>query len=388
MRPVHPLRDLNEQTLRRRSSLKWREHPDDVLPLWVAEMDVVPDASVRDALTHAVAIGDTGYPHGTGYAEAFAGFAARRWGWDGVEPARTALVADVMTGIAEVLRLVSGPGDAVVVNPPVYPPFFDVVEHVGRRVVEAPLGADGRLDLAAIEDAYERAARSSATVTHLLCSPQNPTAVVHSADELGRLAALASHHGVRVVVDEIHAPLVPAGFVPFLAVPGAEDAFVVTSASKAFNLAGLKAALVLVGDGPRATADLARLPELVSHGPSHLGAIGHTVALREADAWLDALLADLADNRRLLARLLAEHLPGVRWGGGDATYLAWLDCRELPLGDDPAAIFLDVGRVAVSSGLPFGVGGAGHVRLNVATSPELLTDAIGRIASAVPVPTD
>lgn len=388
MRPAHPLRDLNEQTLRRRSSIKWREHPDDVLPLWVAEMDVVPDEAVREALTSAIETGDTGYPHGTGYAEAFAGFAARRWGWNGVEPARTAMVADVMTGIAEVLRLVSGPGDAVVVNPPVYPPFFDVVEHVGRRVVEAPLGADGRLDLDVVEDAYRRAARSSPTVTHLLCSPQNPTAVVHSADELARLAALASRHGVRVVVDEIHAPLVPEGFVPFLAVPGGEDAFAVTSASKAYNLAGLKAALVVAGPGPRATADLGRLPELVSHGPSHLGVIGHTVALREADDWLDALLADLADNRRLLAQLLAEHLPGVRWGGGDATYLAWLDCRALAMGDDPAAAFLAAGRVAVNSGLPFGIGGSGHVRVNFATSPELLTDAIGRMASAVPVPTD
>lgn len=378
MRPTHPLRDLNEQTLRRRTSVKWRQHPDDVLPLWVAEMDVVPDASVTAALTDAIASGDTGYPHGNAYAEALADFAARRWGWDGLDPSRTAYAADVMTGIAEVLRLVSGPGDPVVVSPPVYPPFFDVVEHVGRTVVEAPLGADGRLDLAAIEDAFVRCVGGRAT--YLLCNPLNPTAVAHTADELGTLAALAREHGVRVVADEIHGPLVPDGFVPYLSVAGAEDAFVVTSASKAWNLAGLKAAVVVAGE--EAAADLARLPEIVSHGPSHLGMLAHTVALCAGEPWLDAVVADLADNRRLLGELLDEHLPGVRWARGSATYLAWLDCRELGLGDDPAAVFLERGRVAVNSGPTFGIGGAGHVRLNFATSPTILDDAIRRMARA------
>ncbi|MBD8608587.1 aminotransferase class I/II-fold pyridoxal phosphate-dependent enzyme [Aeromicrobium sp. CFBP 8757] len=383
MRPLHPLRDLNEQTLRRRTSIKWRQYPDDVLPLWVAEMDVVPDASIRAALTAAIESGDTGYPHGTGYAEALADFAARRWGWDGLDPSRTAYAADVMTGIAEVLRLVSEPGGPVVVSPPVYPPFLDVVEHVGRTVVEAPLGADGRLDLAALEDAFRVAAGRAA---YLLCNPHNPTAVTHTADELGAVASLAREHGVRVVADEIHGPLVPDGFVPYLSVAGAEDAFVVTSASKAWNLAGLKAAVVVAG--PEASADLARLPEIVSHGPSHLGVLAHTVALRDGVPWLDAVVADLADNRRLLGDLLDEHLPDVRWARGSATYLAWLDCRALGLGDDPAAFFLEHARVALNSGLTFGSGGAGHVRLNFATSPPLLDDAIRRMAHALEVRSD
>jgi cystathionine beta-lyase len=386
MRPLHPLRDLNEQTLRRRTSIKWRQYPDDVLPLWVAEMDVVPDASVRDALTEAVATGDTGYPHGDGYARALASFASERWGWHDLDPARTAYAADVMTGIAEVLRLLSRPGDPVVVNPPVYPPFFDVVRHVGRVVVESPLGADGRLDLAGLADVLARVSADGGRATYLLCNPHNPTAVAHTVDELGVVAALARQHGVRVVVDEIHGPLVPEGFVPYLSVEGAEDAFVVTSASKAFNLAGLKAAVVVAGVG--AADDLARLPEIVSHGPSHLGMLAHTVALREGRPWLDAVQDDLADNRRLLAELLEEHLPEVRWGRGPATYLAWLDCRGLGLGDDPAAVFLEHGRVALNSGLPFGTGGAGHVRLNVATSPDILTDAVRRMAHAVAVRSD
>ncbi|KAA1380662.1 MalY/PatB family protein [Aeromicrobium fastidiosum] len=381
MRPLHPLRDLNEQLLRRRTSIKWREYPSDVLPLWVAEMDVLPPAAVTGALVAAIEAGDTGYPHGNEYAEAFAAFAADRWGWHGLDPGRTAYAADVMTGVSEAVRLVSGPGDPVVVNPPVYPPFFGFTEHAGRVVVAAPLGDDGRLELDGLDRAFGQAGAGGRRVTYLLCNPHNPTAVTHTRDELLAVASLARRHGVRVVVDEIHGPLVPTGFVPYLSLDGTEDAFVVTSASKAFNLAGAKAAVIVAGEA--AAADLEQLPEIVSHGPSHLGMIAHTAALREGSAWLDAVHADLADNRRLLADLLAEHLPAVRWGGGSATYLAWLDCRDLGLGDDPAAAFLAGGKVALNSGLPFGIGGAGHVRLNFATSPTILGDAIGRMAEVV-----
>lgn len=382
MNRSHPLRDLNEEILRRRTSIKWREHPADVLPLWVAEMDVRLAEPIAAALTSAVADSDTGYPHGNAYAEAFADFAAERWGWQGVDPTRTAYAADVMTGLVEAIRLVSSPGDPVVLNPPVYAPFFGFTEHAGREVVEAPLGDDGRLDLDGLEAAIIHAGAGGRPVTYLLCNPHNPTAVVHTRDELGRVAALAQTYGVRVVVDEIHGPLVADGFVPYLSVDGADDAIVVTSASKAWNLAGAKAALMVAGR--RSADDLARLPEVVAHGPSHLGVLAHTVALREGAAWLDALQADLADNRHLLSALLAEHLPMVRWGGGAGTYLAWLDCRELGLGDDPAAAFLERGRVALNSGLPFGTGGAGHVRLNYATTPEILTEAVVRLAAVVP----
>jgi cystathionine beta-lyase len=378
---LHPLRDLDEAALRARTSLKWREYPPDVLPLWVAEMDVVPAEAVVDALGRAIAAGDTGYPYGNDYAEAFADFAAQRWSWEGLDSTRTAYAADVMTGLVEAIRLVSGPGDPVVLNPPVYPPFFGFTEHAGRSVVEAPLGPDGRLELDALEAAFVRAGASGRPITYLLCNPHNPTAVAHTLTELSAVAALARTYRVRVVVDEIHGPLVADGFVPYLSVPGTEDAFVVTSASKAWNLAGAKAALIIAGEA--AAGDLARLPEVVSHGPSRLGMLAHTVALREGVGWLDAVQAGLADNRRLLADLLAHHLPEMSCVHGGATYLAWLDCRALGLGDDPAAAFLEQGRVALNSGLTFGTGGAGHVRLNYATTPEILTQAITRMAAVV-----
>jgi len=221
----NPLHALTLDRLRCRTSMKWRTYPDDVLPLWVAEMDVPLAEPVVRAVADALALGDTGYPAGTGYAEALAGFAAKRWGRHGIAVERTAIVPDVMLGVVEMLKLVTGPGDPVIVNPPVYPPFFPFVTHLDRRIAEAPLDADGRLDLDVLERAYRRAVAGGGRAAHLLCSPHNPTGTVHTAEELSAVAALAGRYGVRVVVDEIHAPLTAAGvdFVPYLSVPGAEN---------------------------------------------------------------------------------------------------------------------------------------------------------------------
>jgi cystathionine beta-lyase len=376
---VNPLRTLGLEQLRQRTSEKWRAYPADVLPLWVAELDVPLAGPVAAALHAAVELGDTGYTSGTAYAEALAGFAASRWGWE-PKVESTRLVPDVMNGIVEVLRLVAPAGSAVVVNPPVYPPFFSFLARAGYRVVEAPLGADGRLDLDAVERALPGAA------AYLLCSPQNPTGTVHTREELAAVAALARRHGVRVVVDEIHAPLAPPALhVPYLSVEGSEDAFALLSASKGWNLPGARAALAVAG--PDAAAEVARLHHDVTEGASHLGVIAHTAALREGGPWLDALLAGLEENRTLLGDLLAEHLPQLAYRRPQATYLAWLDCRPLGLGDDPAQAFLERGRVALLGGLPFGSGGAGHARLNLGTSPEVLTEAVQRMAHAVAGPT-
>jgi len=270
-RGPNPLEQVSLGELRRRTSLKWRTYPEDVLPMWVAEMDVMLAEPIARSLIDAIELGDTGYAAGTAYAEALQGFALDRWGWDGIVVERTAIVPDVMMGVVEVLRLVTEPGDAVVVNCPVYPPFYSFVEHMDRRIVEAPLTPEHRLDLDALGEAFARATAARNPAAYLLCNPHNPTGTVHSIDELGAVAALAATHHVRVVADEIHAPVIMPGqrFVPYLSVPGSENAFSLMSASKAWNLAGLKAALAIAG--PHATDDLARLPEEVSHGPSHLG---------------------------------------------------------------------------------------------------------------------
>ncbi|MFF3620518.1 MalY/PatB family protein [Streptomyces sp. NPDC002467] len=392
-----PLVRLSLEQLRRRTSMKWRTHPADVLPLWVAEMDVPLAPPVAEALHRAIDRGDTGYPHGTAYAEALAAFAAKRWGWDGIRIEDTAITPDVMLGIVELLRLITGPGDAVVVCSPVYPPFYAFVAHDGREVVEAPLGPDLRIDPGALEDAFVRARRGGRRAALLLSNPHNPTGVVHTRAELETVAVLARRHGVRVVSDEIHAPLVLSGarFTPFLSVPGAEDGFCVMSASKAWNLAGLKAAVAVAG--PESADDLRRMPEEVGHGPSHLGVLAHTAAFRDGGEWLDELLTGLDANRGLLGALVEEHLPGIGHVPPEGTYLAWLDCTALGLHDDeprdgpgvvadiagPARLFLDRARVALSSGHVFGTGGAGCVRLNFATSPTILREAVARMGRAL-----
>jgi cystathionine beta-lyase len=395
---MEPILGTTLDELRRRTSVKWRAYDPDVLPLWVAEMDVRPCPSVVDAVTTAMHAGDTGYPaeidaasastsgdgtsSGTGYVDSLAGFVRRRWGWD-LPTTQTMLVPDVMIGVSEMLRVLTDAGDAVVVNPPVYPPFYGFIDLVERRVVEAPLGADHRLDLDALAQAFSTARQGGRRAAYLLCHPHNPTGTVHTAEELAAVAALAREHGVRVVVDEIHAPLVydDARHTPYLAVPGAEEGIAVYSATKGWNLAGLKAGLAVAGDG--AVEDLRRVSEMVTHGASHLGVIAHAAAFSAGEPWLDALLGELDSNRHLLAGLLAEKLPEVGYRVPQATYLAWLDCRALGLGDDPAEAFRERGRVALNSGPEFGTGGAGHVRLNLATSPEILNEAVDRMAASV-----
>lgn len=395
--PSNPLEELNLAQLRKRTSMKWAAHPENVLPLWVAEMDVNLAPPIAECLKKTVDSGDTGYPAGTQLAEAVKCFASERWGWNGLAVERTAIVPDVMMGIVEVLRLITDRGDNVVVSPPVYAPFYAFVSHDGRNIIEAPLGGDLRISMENLDKAFAQATAGGKRAAYLMSNPHNPTGTVHTAAELTAVAQLARAHGVRVISDEIHAPLILAGatFTPYLSVPGSENAFALTSASKAWNLAGLKAALAYAGE--EAAEDLARMPEEVSHGPSHLGIIAHTVAFNQGRPWLDSLLQGLDDNRALLGKILAEHMPQVGYKAPEGTYLAWLDFSDMGITEEaqdgklatvaelsgPAQFFIDHAQVALSSGHVFGSGGSGHARLNFATSKSILKDGLLRMASSL-----
>jgi len=374
----NPFEQLSLAELRQRQSAKWRAYGDDVLPLWIAEMDVPLAEPVRRSIITAAERGDTGYAMGEPYARALHEFAVERWSWSGLDPARTRLVPDVMVGATEVLRQVTAPGSTVVVNSPVYSPFYAFVTSMGRRVVEAPLTDHGRIDFDALTDTFR-----SGTAAYLLCNPHNPTGTVHTRGELDHVGELAERHNVHVVADEIHAPLVLPGaeFTPYLSTTGGPRGFSLMSASKGWNLAGLKAALAVAGAD--AAEELARIPEEVSHGPSHLGVLAHTAALRHGGEWLEAVHNGLDNNRKLLGRLLRDWLPQVDWRPPEATYLAWLDCRGLDPGraSEPAAAFLERANLALSPGTEFGSGGAGRVRLNFATSEAILTEAVRRMAA-------
>ncbi|KAA9135082.1 MalY/PatB family protein [Microbacterium caowuchunii] len=382
---TEPLRALPLDQLRQRTSAKWRTYPDDVLPLFVAETDFPLAPAITRTLEHAVALGDTGYTSGdSGVREAYAAFAERRFSWS-PDPARMRTTADVSMGNVEILRRVVSPGDRVVVTPPVYPPFYDCVAEAGAEVERVPLRERGdgwELDLLGIEAAFAGGARAI-----LLCNPHNPTGTAHSRESLAALADIAARFGATVVSDEIHAPLArkDAGFTPFLAASdvAARVGFTVTSASKAFNLAGLKCAVMVAADGP--TSDLLRgMPEEVEWRTGSFGAMAAVAAFApESDAWLDSLIAAIDENARLLADLLARHVPGARYRIPPVGYLAWVDLSALGWGPNPAARILRDARVALHYGPAFGEGGAGHVRFNLACSPEVLTEAVERIGALV-----
>lgn len=380
-----PLRALPLDELRQRTSAKWRTYPDDVLPLFVAETDFPLAPPITEALERAVASGDTGYTPGrSGVREAYAGFAARRFGWD-VDPARMRTTGDVIMGVVEILRRVIEPGDRVVVTPPVYPPFFECVPEAGGMVERVPLRESDEgwsLDLDAIDAALAGGARAV-----LLCNPQNPTGTAHPRETLAALAEIAERYGATVLSDEIHAPLAQpgSGFTPFLASSeaAARVGYAVVSASKAFNLAGLKCAVMVTAD--TATEAVVRsLPVEVEWRTGHFGAMAAVAAFStESDAWLDALLAALDENRRLVAALLDEHVPGARYRMPEAGYLAWVDFSALGWGDDPARRILAEAKVALHFGPHFGDEGRGHARINMGCSPEMLTEAIRRIGALV-----
>lgn len=375
-----PFDTLTLAELRQRRSEKWATYPPDVLPAFVAEMDVPLAEPIKRALIDAIERGDTGYAHPAGLADAFAGFARAWFDWK-VDPGRVVLVPDVMVGVAEALRLTTPPNCGIVINTPAYPPFTPTIVEYGRRVVDVPLLRVERgweLDFTGLEQAFRAGARA-----YLLCNPHNPTGQVFSRAELEHVAALARRYDVVVVSDENHAPLTLPGatHTPFVSLDEQTlpPAVTVISAAKAWNLAGLKCAVVVAGSDALRTR-LGTLPAEVQTRAGHLGVLAAIAAFREGRPWLRALLAHLDRNRHLLTDLLAIHLPAVGYLPPRASYLAWLDCTALGLGDDPAAHFLAHGRVALSRGLDFGANGAGFVRLNMGTTRALLEEAVRRMA--------
>jgi cysteine-S-conjugate beta-lyase len=371
--------------LRRRTSEKWTAYPPDVLPAHIAEMDFALAPPIARVLREAIDAGDVGYAAASHseLAETFAGFAERRWSWD-VDPARVVAVPDVMVGVAELLRVLTRPGDGVVINTPVYPPFFSVIAETERTAVEVPLlEGDERLRLPL--DGIHRALADGADAV-LLCNPHNPTGYVAAEEELLALAGIVLEHDAILLSDEIHGPLVQPGkrHLPFCSLPAdaCETAITLTSASKGWNIAGLKCGLAIAAS-ERMRDALAALPVDLHDRVGHLGVRATVAALAEGEPWLDELREYLAGTHAFVQRLLAEYLPDVVCQPAQATFLAWLDCRTLGLGDDPAEHFLTHGRVALHPGPLFGPPGRGFVRLNVGTSRALVEEAVRRMASAL-----
>jgi cystathionine beta-lyase len=376
---------LTEDALRAGGSLKWSRYGS-AIGAFVAEMDFGTAPVVTRALHEAVDAGRLGYLTPQLAAEmgaAYADWSARRYGWQ-VPPERVTPLGDVVAGLQAAIEHFTPPGSAVVLPTPAYMPFLVVPGLMGRELIQVPMVEDsGRptYDLDGIGRALDGGA---GLVVHV--NPHNPLGRAFTAEEQLALADVVERAGSRVFSDEIHAPLVYPGAAhrPYASLTEATARHTVTatSASKAWNLAGLKTAqLVLSNDAD--VEHWARVGLLASHGASTPGVVANIAAYRHGGPWLDEVLGYLDRNRRLFAELLAERLPRVRYTPPEGTYLAWLDCRALELPVSAGAFFLEEAGVAFVDGPECGAPGAGHVRVNLATPAPVLTAIVDRMAAAV-----
>jgi cysteine-S-conjugate beta-lyase len=385
---AHPFDTIDLDSLRASGGLKWTMYPD-AIGAFVAEMDFGTAPAVTEALRSAVDSASFGYlpeAWADDMAEACAGWQLDRYGWE-VSPERIRPVADVVAALQVTIERFTPPGSAVILPTPAYMPFLEIPGLHGRRVIEVPCPVDDtgryRLDLDRIEQ--ELAAGAGLVI---LCNPYNPVGRVFERSELIELSAVVDRVGGRVFADEIHSPLVYPGavHVPYASVSdaAAQHTVTATSASKAWNLPGLKTAQIIFSND----ADLETwrpFGHVAGHGASTPGVLANTAAYRHGGAWLDEVVAYLDGNRRTLAELVGSRMPGVRFTPPEGTYIGWLDFRGsgLPEPADAAGLLLDRAGVALTDGRDCGLAGAGFARLVFAMPRPILEDAVHRIAEVL-----
>jgi len=375
---------LDLDVLRTRRTMKWSRYPPDVLPAWVAELDFPLAPAVLEAVRGVLDAQDLGYAEPGGLAEAFAGWAAGHQGWR-PDPALACPVADVMAGLEAALRVLTEPGDGIVLLTPAYPPFFALLKHLRRIAVswallDRPQGWS--LDLQRLDDALREGARAV-----LLCHPHNPTGRVLRPDELAAISEIVDSRGAYVISDEVHAPLLASDltFTPYAAgsASAAAHCVTVTSISKGWNVPGLKCALLQAQ--PATAQVITAVPQYERLRASVPGVAASIAAWTDDGGWLDELRQHLDQTRAELAGWV-QRSPAVRAHPGQAGYLAWLDLRGAGLGDDPARLLLERGRLAVNPGHTFALPaeqGHGRVRFNHGTSLPLLQEALRRIERTI-----
>ena len=372
--------------LRARGSVKWSAPGPGGFGAAVAEMDFGAAPAILDALAGLSADANFGYlpPFlAEELSAACAEFAKRRYGWD-VDPALIHHVPDVIKALELAITRFSRPGSPVILPTPAYMPFLSVPGYLGREIIQVPMRGDRgffTLDLDGISAAFRAGG-------HLLifCNPYNPLGRVFTRQEMTELSAVVERHGGRVFADEIHGPLVYPGarHIPYASTSdlAASHTLTATSASKGWNLPGLKCAQVILTNEP----DRQRWDELglfAAHGASNPGVVANIAAYRHGEAWLDEIVGYLDESRRLLAGLLSRHLPGIRYRPPDGTYLAWFDCAALDLPGSPGELVTSRAQLTVVDGPAFGAGGAGSFRFNFATPQPILTEMVERIAAAL-----
>jgi cystathionine beta-lyase len=375
--------------LRRKESVKWRRVDDDVLPAWMADMDFPVAEPVSDALAETIRRGDLGYPSWSNWmgpsplAEPFARRMTELYGWQ-PSPEWVRNFSDLVQALQVVIYLTTQPGEAVALHTPNYPPFLKTITMMGRRVISSLMertGDDWSFDPERLEQDVARAGCR----TLIIVNPHNPTGHVFTYAELHALADIALRNDMLIVADEIFAELTypPHCHIPIASLGPdiASRTVTLTSATKAFNFAGLRCAVAHVG--------ATRLREALDACPPDffgvldvLGVEATKAAWKRGTPWLAAVVDHLRANRDLIAGTLADRAPAIGYHPPQATYLAWLDCRRLETATEPAAFFRAKAKVELSSGEGYGPGGAGFARLNFATSTKILTEILNRMSTA------
>jgi len=376
---------------RHTDSAKWRRYDEDILPLWVADMDFAVPEPVLRALEERVAHGIFGYGQPPdGLCEVIQGRLARLYGWR-VETDEIFFLPGVVTGFNLACHAVGTPGDEVLVETPVYPPMLAAPGNSGRICKIVPLVEEEERyehDF----DGFERAildTDTGRTSLFLLCNPHNPMGRVFETTELERLAEICLRHDVVICSDEIHCDIVYQNHrhVPIASLAPEIGAQTITlfAPSKTFNVAGLSCSVGVIQN-----PDLrARLEQAGAGLVPHVNVLGYTAALaayRDGQPWLDALLVYLEANRDYLLEYIATHMPGIKCKKPEGTFLAWLDCREADVPGNPHQFFLERARVALNDGAPFGAGGEGFVRLNFGCPRATLAEALERMRTALEKP--
>jgi cystathionine beta-lyase len=369
---------------RHTESLKWHYYDEDVLPLWVADMDfAVPEPVIR-ALQERVAHGIFGYglPPGS-LREVIQGRLARLYGWH-VETGEIFFVPGVVTGFNLACHAIGAPGDEVLVETPVYPPMLSAPGDAARICKVVPL-VEGRERYEHDFDAFEQTVTEH-TSLFLFCNPHNPVGRVFETTELERLAEICLRHDIVICSDEIHCDFTYQGHrhVPIASLSPEVAAQTITllAPSKTYNIAGLSCSVGVIQN-----PDLrARLKQTCTGLVPHVNVLGYTAGLaayRDGQAWLDALLVYLEENRDYLLKYTTTHMPGIKCKQPEGTFLAWLDCRETSIPGNPHQFFLERARVALNDGATFGRGGEGFVRLNFGCPRATLTEALERMQAAL-----
>lgn len=375
------------EQMRQRRGSKWTRYGDEILPCFVADMDFPLAPPIHNALSEQAAIDDYGYTMHFAerpVAEIFSAWAARRYNWQ-VDPARIEGLVDIVQGIYLTLQLYTKPGDSVVTLTPTYPPLWHSVANTDRRLIDCKMqmGADQyEIDFDKLADQLD-----SSTKLFLLCNPHNPTGRVFTQKELQGLAELVLQNDLIVLSDEIHADLVyaPNRHIPFASISPEiqQRTITMTSATKSFNIGGLRFALAIFGS--KTLQDrFNTLPKGVIGGLNSMGAMASEIAWRDCDQWLDTLVSYLESNRNHLQQQIQQRFPNIKLCKPQATYLSWLDCQQLALNRDPYEHFLKAGKIAFGNGDDFGSGGDGFVRFNFATSQTIVDQILDRMAVALP----